>query len=108
METRSFRAPEADGLLDGDSAEYTDAVDIWSMGCVTYWLLVKEAPFSSLSRLNDFVRGYSQFPVRSLNQKGVSEQGISFLRQAIAIGPSVRFTAIAGLKDPWVRTLPLK
>ena len=43
-----YVALEILNLLDEDeepSQDYTSAVDLWSLGCVTHWLLTRTSPF---------------------------------------------------------------
>jgi hypothetical protein len=100
--TPSFRAPEVMGLIDDDQDEYTNAVDIWSLGCVSYWLSTQRVPFSS-KELIKFTARSTDFPLNPLLSKSVTNEGIIFLRKAIAIQPSERFTALIALDDPWLK-----
>lgn len=63
--TLLYRAPEIMGYIDDeddDDDEYTNAVDLWSLGCVVYVILTHELPFPSLRALSTFCRGRTSFP----------------------------------------------
>jgi ankyrin repeat protein len=90
------------GLIDDDQDEYTNAVDIWSLGCVSYWLSTQRVPFSS-KELIKFTARSTDFPLNPLLNKSVTNEGMIFLRKAIAIQPSERFIALIALDDPWLK-----
>lgn len=91
-----------DGLLDEDIDEYTNAVDIWSLGCVIYWTLTKEVPFHSINKLSEYVQRRGPFPTGSLQEKSISKEGMAFLEKALAVEPSERFDALGALNDRWL------
>lgn len=72
---------------------------------MTYWLLTQNVPFSSLSKLCDFVRGSVGFPLGPLLSKNITNEGIKFLQKALAIQPLERFTALIALDDPWLKDI---
>jgi len=59
--TRVFKAPEILGLI-GDSDVYSNSVDIWSTGCVTYKVLTSVVPFIGHHDLRRFCSGRGHFP----------------------------------------------
>lgn len=106
--TPHFRAPEIDGFVDEDNYEYTNAVDIWSLGCAIFWIMTKEVPFPSSNRRFGFAEGTSPFPVENLIARDVTDQGIEFLKMLISADPLKRPTSLAALEAPWITgsTLP--
>jgi len=56
----AFQAPEVEDLINEDQFEYTNAVDIWSLCCMAYWLLIQKALFS-LSERYDWLKTLSTF-----------------------------------------------
>jgi serine/threonine protein kinase len=88
-----------------DVSGYTNAVDMWSLGCVVYWVLTKSIPFSAQksSALADFIRDPSIFPARKLQDKGVTDEGVDFLKQVLVAQPRARMTAARALGHPWLK-----
>jgi serine/threonine protein kinase len=80
-------------------------VDIWSLGCVIFWALTKELPFTSTNKLYDFVHETIPFPSSPLENKGVSEECLGFLQRTIAIQPSDRPTAQKALESQWLKNI---
>jgi serine/threonine protein kinase len=80
-------------------------VDIWSLGCVIFWVLTKEVPFASTNKLYDFVHETIPFPSSPLENKGVTEECLGFLQRTIAIQPSDRPTAQNALESQWLKDI---
>jgi serine/threonine protein kinase len=36
---------------------YTTAVDMWSLGCILYWLIAGKTPFKHIAEIFDYVKG---------------------------------------------------
>jgi len=102
--TPAFEAPE---VGDPKTSQYTNAVDIWSLGCLLYWVHTKAVPFYTPGHgtLNDFIRDEARFPLRGLTEKNVSEDGIDFLTKTIIVNPDERLTAVTALNHSWLRGL---
>lgn len=101
----AYLAPEVEGFLDDDKNEhdeYTNAVDIWSLGCVAYWLLTQEVPFPSPLTKFRFVTSMIEFPLAPLLVKCITTEGMAFIRKAMAIQPLNRFTASTALRHRWL------
>jgi serine/threonine protein kinase len=100
--TPSYLAPEVTSV---DLDQYTNAVDMWSFGCVIYWVLTRTIPFSrnDPTVLNNFIRDESFFPSQRLRDRGVSNGAIGFLRQLIVVQPSARTSSAMALGHPWLR-----
>jgi serine/threonine protein kinase len=55
--TKDFKAPEVDILTElRDGEQYTTAVDIWSIGCILWWLCNDCVPFKNTGEILDFYR----------------------------------------------------
>jgi calcium/calmodulin-dependent protein kinase I len=97
--TPGFIAPEIlvqHGLFDDsdfrNKGEYTVAVDIWSLGEISFRALTGEQPFP-IGSLRKYVRGASPFPIEMLQTHNVSEEGCNFLISLMAPMPEDRLTA---------------
>ena len=103
--TRQFQAPEIQGFVDEaeETSEYTNAVDIWSLGCVMHTILTGMAPFPSSRALRRYCSGMDQFPTSVLNEHGVSVDGCQFVQEILSPHPSDRPTAEIALKHPWLQ-----
>ncbi|PYH41658.1 kinase-like protein [Aspergillus saccharolyticus JOP 1030-1] len=99
--TEGYMAPEI--LLDETKriSKYSNAVDMWSLGCLIYYLLSKKVPFPSFLRLKEYYEGFGVFPDDELSQRGVGESGISFIRCLMDSEPEKRPVASAQLATQW-------
>jgi len=95
--------------LDSNSktSAYTNAVDIWSLGCVIYELLVGTHLFTSWGQVSCYYHGKSPFPEDKL--KGLptptDDVGISLIKSMLAIKPEDRPTAVSALGNAWLTGL---
>jgi serine/threonine protein kinase len=108
--TYGFIAPEIlaqDGLLDDSDfrikGEYTVAVDIWSLGEISFRALTGEQPFPIRS-LKTYVKGSSPFPIEMLQTHNVSDEGCNFLISLMAPMPEDRLTARNALSHIWAKS----
>ena len=113
--TPGFLAPEILGLLDPLDQQllggehhncYTVAVDMWCLGQVIYCILTGTQPFS-ICGLIGYARGESNFPLRTLQDKDISEEGQDFVKKLLAARPSNRLTAEAATLHPWIHSFLL-
>ncbi|KAG0640822.1 kinase-like domain-containing protein [Tuber brumale] len=103
--TAAYSAPEVQGLdSSSETSVYTNSVDIWSLGCVIYELLVGTMLFPGEGDVARYFFGRSPFPEDKL--KGLSsptdDVGISLLKSMLAIQPGGRPNATDALKDAWL------
>lgn len=82
---------------------YSNLVDIWSLGCLVYVLLTSHLPFNGKTETQMFQKIKSgEFHESPLNSYQVSQEGRNFLRCCLQVDPSKRFTATQALKHPWL------
>ncbi|PRP73175.1 calcium/calmodulin-dependent protein kinase type 1D-like [Planoprotostelium fungivorum] len=82
-----------------------NSVDIWALGCVTYFLLCGYAPFEDTNnmRLNAKIRqGNYQF--NGEDWSSVSAEGQQFVRSLLVVDANARPTAQAALSHPWLKS----
>ena len=93
--TRAFSAPETTPDDYEETFQYTNAVDMWSLGCVIYNVLAHRLPYPN-SRTKSF-----PFPTQPLKDR-VNDQGINFLECLLRVDPSTRWTAQKAVTHPWL------
>ena len=108
VSTQAYGAPEVLGLDSySETSVYTNAVDIWSLGCVIYELLVGTHLFPTWGQVSCYYHGKWPFPEDKL--KGlptpVDDAGISLLKSMLAIQPEDRPTAVGALGNAWLTDL---
>ena len=105
VSTHAYSAPEVLGLdSNSETSDYTNSVDIWSLGCVIYELLTGTKLFPSQGQVFLYYFGKSPFPEDKL--KGLSpltdDIGISLLKSMLLIQPEDRPTAAGALGHEWL------
>ncbi|PUU79033.1 kinase-like domain-containing protein [Tuber borchii] len=101
-------SPEVRGLdPNSETSEYTNSVNVWSLGCVIYELLAGTKLFVSEFQLSGYFYGKWPFPADRL--RGLSpptgDIGISLLKAMLAIQPQDRPTAADALNHAWLADL---
>lgn len=126
--TVAYSAPELYGLLPGSMGthpEYTNAVDMWSLGCLVHEMLTMERPFlevpeyesyqestmlldedpdgpsADMEMIVDYCRGERGFPGQALKKSGASIIETSFVMALMRADPSQRMSAPTALKSAW-------
>ena len=100
--SRGYSAPDMVIATSDDSSEYTNAVDIWALGCITHEMLTRALPFSSFFELRLYcVR--PEFPRDALLSKNISEKGIEIVEHMLALPPDRRIAAKEALDSEWLR-----
>ncbi|KAF8252568.1 kinase-like protein [Wilcoxina mikolae CBS 423.85] len=74
-----YMAPEVLSGSQGPTG-YTKAVDLWSLGCILYRMLVGEVPFATNRDVYLYDFGQMRFPRHELNSVGLSEVGIDLFK----------------------------
>lgn len=127
--SQGYVAPELMGLLPRRymSDNYSQAVDIWALGCVIHELLTGEIPFreieyepdgttefdfgsemgsmepqTDIGTLKLFCDGKTDFPTDQLRQSLVSDVGIEFVKELLVADPESRAAAKAALASAWL------
>lgn len=99
--TENYTAPEIVGLLSGRSS-YSNAVDMWSLGCLVYYMLTKKMPFPTMRRLNHYITT-GVFPETDLDDSNTSPAATEFIVKLMKRQPVDRLTPEQALEDPWLR-----
>ena len=99
--TREYLAPEVLGYVDEESSRYTNAVDLWSLGCICHRLLTKQLPFAKLTLLAPYCWGKSQLPIESSRNPILTPEAVRFVKNLMAPEPSERLSAEEALQSPW-------
>jgi len=109
VSTQIYAAPEVLGLdSNSETSDYTNSVDIWSLGCVIYELLAGAPLFASgFYQVSRYFFGKWPFPEDTL--KGLptptDDVGISLLKSMLTIQPEDRPTAAGALGNAWLTGL---
>lgn len=83
--------------------EYTQKCDIWSIGCITYFLQTGFPPFlaDSAKEIRDDVDNYNlNFLDEDWENK--SPESLAFIRKALTIDPKHRLSIDSALDHPWI------
>jgi calcium/calmodulin-dependent protein kinase I len=97
--TPDYVAPE---VLLGEP--YDMAVDIWSIGVITYVLLCGFPPFwgeAQKELFENIMSGNFDFPDPEWTD--VSPEAKEFIKKILVVDPNKRYTAEECLEDPWVK-----
>lgn len=125
--TTLYRSPEQLGLLPRglkiSTKSYTNSIDLWALGAIVHEMLTQEIPFFDtyvdsdpdiatmtstqyravdMDVLYGYCRGLIPFPCGSLQNHGVSEEGIEFVKSLMVVNPSERASAALAVKSPWL------
>jgi len=108
VSTQVYGAPEVLGLdSNSETSNYTNSVDIWSLGCVIFELLVGTKLFLTEGQVSRYYFGKWPFPEDKLMglSPPTSDFGISLLKSMLEIQPEDRPTAAAALRNSWLTGL---
>ena len=100
--TRSYVAPEMGIDTGGDTSEYTNAVDIWAIGCIAHELLTRFPPFKGFGELMSYCYR-PEFPRKTMLSRNISQKGIEFVESTLAYPPERRIAAKEALDSEWLR-----
>lgn len=129
--TLAYSAPEIYGLLPRRLKPrnvYTNAVDMWSLGCVVHEILTSERPFlrealladdddfgttmqfdtassepeADIDKIIAYCRDLQDFPEDALEKSGVTASERSFVKALLFPDPRLRLSAVNALASPWM------
>lgn len=102
--TPDYVAPE---IINEENETYTMAVDMWSIGVVTYVLLTGFSPFSRADDGDDITPMFKRictadyfFPEEVF--KDISEDAVDFIKKCLELDPAARMTAEQALHHQWI------
>lgn len=99
----NYAAPEMTGVDEGsDTSEYTNAVDIWALGCIAHEALTHTLPFRSLRELASYCID-PKFPGEFMLSKNISKAGVEIIERMLSLSPELRVTAKQALGSEWLR-----
>lgn len=105
---------------------YTDAVDIWALGCIVHEVLTAEIPFLEAKNSNTVFSGLTnndelvspqtdlavfkaycdgtiEFPIESLTRCNVGNNAIEFVKSVLVADPGMRMAAKESLRSAWLK-----
>lgn len=89
--------------LNDPADNYSNLVDIWSLGCSVYVLLTSHLPFNGKTQTQMFQKIKSgEYHESPLNSYKISLEGRDFLRCCLRVDPSQRLTAKQALCHSWL------
>ncbi|KAJ5082299.1 hypothetical protein N7532_011342 [Penicillium argentinense] len=88
-----------------DNTEFCPAVDLWSIGVISYYFFTGQLPFSRQSDLLGYYRGEKELPLTFLVQVHASPEALEFLKAVLARNPSDRLPARDALDHAWLMPL---
>ncbi|RPB07009.1 kinase-like protein [Morchella conica CCBAS932] len=100
--TRPFMAPEVWGFGDEDTSVYTTAVDMWSLGCLVYFMLTKELPFPETRNLINFLSGRDPFPPSTAVTRSIPHSAVGFIASMLQPSPASRIPASKAQLHSWL------
>ncbi|KAK3361781.1 kinase-like domain-containing protein [Lasiosphaeria ovina] len=101
--TFGFAAPEALGFSkDGSVGSYTFSVDMWSLGAVAYKILTSTMAFENVAELFKYGFGMNSFPLKPLEEHGVSQSGQDFMIKLMSPAPENRPSASEAANHEWM------
>jgi len=92
--TQDFMAPE----MDDTDVDKTNAVDIWSLGCISYRMIAGSPPFSNRHK----VVKYASTPPEAVKNGNFSDTCKDFLRDVLHPRPEERPSAEVCLTTAWI------
>ena len=64
--TLGYVAPEVLGYHDQESSKYTNAVDLWALGCIYHRLLTMQPSFENRATMIRYCSGVTKLPIETL------------------------------------------
>ena len=100
--TPDYIAPEIGIDPDRDTSEYTNAVDIWALGCIAHEMLTQAPPFRGFGELMSYCKR-PEPPREPMLSRNISRVGIEFVGRMLAYPPECRIGAKEALNSKWLR-----
>ena len=97
--TLGYVAPEVLGYHDQESSKYTNAVDLWSLGCICHRLLTMQLPFENPATMIRYCSGVTKLPIETL--RGDNDDAVAFVKSLLMVSPSERYTAKRAIQSLW-------
>lgn len=97
--TAGYVAPEVLGYHDEESSKYTNAVDLWSLGCICHRLLTMQLPFENPATMIRYCSGVTELPIETL-RRGNDEE-VALVKSLLMVNPSERYPAERALQSTW-------
>jgi len=85
--------------MDPQSSEYTNAIDLWSLGCIIYRLASGVVPFPVGPSLYEYCKGLLEFPPHPL---ALSLIGAKYVKHLLEPRPTSRPTALEARSHLWM------
>jgi len=86
---------------DEEIEEYSNAVDIWSVGCIAFKLIAKKPPFPPGPSLRRYCANQDLFPKDILTSR-TSLACAAFIERLLQAEPTQRPSARTAAEDPWI------
>ncbi|KAK4928091.1 hypothetical protein LTR66_016245 [Elasticomyces elasticus] len=96
-----FMAPEILGFVDDETdGQYTERVDLWSLGCLTYWLMCERIPILRQKLLGFCTRPWVKAKTLIM-MDDIDEDAAAFMLLLLRPQPLDRLTAQDVLDHEW-------
>jgi serine/threonine protein kinase len=101
----NYAAPQVHGNIaagdDGESSAYTNAVDVWSFGCVIYQILALKVRFPTYPQDSKHFCTGGEFPEGPLSARAITEGG-EFVKTILRPSAKSRPPVASPVKAPWL------
>ncbi|KAF7504791.1 hypothetical protein GJ744_001724 [Endocarpon pusillum] len=94
-----FMAPEI--LDESNHTGYTNAVDMWALGCIVYLLLASSLPFPNRQAVKQYAQDKTELSLQPLFNQGVSATAVEFTETLLSVHPSARPSSRDATRSPW-------
>ena len=86
---------------------YTEACDMWSLGCITFIMLTGEMPFVDDTDLAHAVMS-GDWNRDVLDECNITRLGREFISCLLVVDPQFRLTAKEALTHPWLKETQIR